>query len=89
MSDWTRGARPEQAAAIERMRAYLTPWPEALRALGGLQSKRVGAQVRAELWDRIRLASAGAIDGDGRLTALGAILADEEADRMFRDAFEI
>lgn len=88
MSDWTRGARPEQAAAIERMRAYLTPWPEALASLGALQSKQMGTRVRDSKW-QIVLQTAGVLTVELRLTALGAILADEEAERRFRDLFEI
>lgn len=91
--DWTRDVRDgsdEWRSRLDALQAYLTPWPGALRALGGLQSKRVGAPVRVELaaWC-VTLEESGALDSEGRLTALGAALAVEESDRMFRDLFDI
>lgn len=91
--DWTRDVRDgsdEWRSRLDALRAYLTPWPGALRALGGLQSKRVGANAggECESW-RETLTDSGALDSEGRLTALGAALAVEESDRMFRDLFDI
>lgn len=89
MTDWTLPARGVDAQ-IEQARALLTPWPAALDALGGLQSKRVGAYVSDALQEwRDALRDAGVITLEGRLTALGAYLADKEAERRFRDLFDI
>ncbi len=81
----------ELGDAVAALRGLLTPWPEALRALGGLQTKRVGANVGAavrEAWG-VKLADAGVVDGEGRLTTLGAALAVEESERMFLEAFDL
>lgn len=88
--DWVKALT--MAGEMGAARSYLTPWPEALRALGGLQSKRIGARVTwlfANEGAREPLQKAGAIDEEGRLTTLGAMLALDEAERIFRDAFEL
>ena len=90
MTDWTIEAREGLPEALERARTYLTPWRGALDALGALQSKRVGAQLPPEMngWSDA-LTESGVATRWGRLTALGAILADHEAERRFRDLFDI
>ncbi len=88
--DWVKALA--LADEMNAARAYLTPWPEALRALGGLQSKRIGVWMTWLATDeemRERLVTAGAVDSEDRLTTLGAMLALDEAERMFRDAFEL
>ena len=90
MTDWTIETREGLPEALERARTYLTPWRGALDALGALQSKRVGAPLPPEMdeW-RNALTESGVATRVGRLTALGAILADREAERRFRDLFDI